>query len=97
MAAVAHQSKSDQWTKDGSAFVPHPTTWLNQKRWEDDPAAYKVPQLGRPEGPKKTRFPIPPTGRLEDLRRQQKEAIEQGRPPLAAKLARIMRGEERDD
>lgn len=25
--------------KDGGRFVPHPATWLNQKRWEDDAQA----------------------------------------------------------
>lgn len=27
---------SRQWTKDGGAFIPHPTTWLNQERWKDE-------------------------------------------------------------
>ena len=35
-AAVAAQSRSAQWTKDGGQFVPHPATWINQKRWEDE-------------------------------------------------------------
>lgn len=26
---------SVQWTKDNGQFIPHPATWLNQKRWED--------------------------------------------------------------
>lgn len=34
--AIERQSKSEQWTKDGGAFIPHPATWLNQRRWEDD-------------------------------------------------------------
>ena len=25
--------------RDGGKFVPNPATWLNQKRWEDDPPA----------------------------------------------------------
>ena len=25
-----------QLQKDGGQFVPHPTTWLNQRRWEDE-------------------------------------------------------------
>ena len=28
---------SDQWRKDGGQYVPHPLTWLNQRRWEDEP------------------------------------------------------------
>lgn len=35
LAAVAVQSRSDQWLKDGGAFIPHPATWLNGRRWED--------------------------------------------------------------
>lgn len=34
--ALIQQRKTDQWkSKD---FVPHPATWINQKRWLDDPA-----------------------------------------------------------
>lgn len=35
LAALAAQCRSDQWTKDGGSFVPHASTWLNQRRWED--------------------------------------------------------------
>ena len=31
----AHKS-GEQWTRDGGKFVPHPTTWLNGERWEDE-------------------------------------------------------------
>jgi uncharacterized protein YdaU (DUF1376 family) len=34
--AVKMQSKSPQWTKDGGQFIPHPATWLNQERWNDE-------------------------------------------------------------
>lgn len=27
---------SNDWQKDGGQFIPYPTTWLNQKRWEDE-------------------------------------------------------------
>jgi len=36
IAAVAKQKISDQWRKDGGQFIPHPSTWLNQKRWQDE-------------------------------------------------------------
>lgn len=36
MAALERHKKSDQWTRDGGQFIPHPTTWLNQKRWQDE-------------------------------------------------------------
>jgi uncharacterized protein YdaU (DUF1376 family) len=34
--ALKVQRESDQWKKDGGQFIPHPATWLNQKRWEDE-------------------------------------------------------------
>ena len=33
---VANQKKCDQWCKDGGQFIPHPATWINQGRWDDD-------------------------------------------------------------
>jgi hypothetical protein len=33
--ALAWQTISDQWKKDKGAFIPHPTTYINQRRWED--------------------------------------------------------------
>lgn len=36
MAALKLQRQSDQWAKDGGQYIPHPTTWLNGQRWEDE-------------------------------------------------------------
>ncbi|KPX57025.1 hypothetical protein ALQ57_02630 [Pseudomonas amygdali pv. hibisci] len=33
---LARQCASLAWTKDGGQFIPHPATWLNGKRWEDE-------------------------------------------------------------
>jgi hypothetical protein len=30
---------SSQWQKNGGEFIPHPATYLNQRRWEDDAVA----------------------------------------------------------
>lgn len=35
--AVEKWKKSDQWRKDNGQFIPHPATWINNRRWEDDP------------------------------------------------------------
>lgn len=35
LAAVELAKKSDQWNREGGRFIPHPTTWLNQGRWDD--------------------------------------------------------------
>lgn len=34
--AVEAAKASTQWQRDGGQFVPHPATWLNQRRWEDE-------------------------------------------------------------
>lgn len=37
VAALGWQSKQPQWKKNGGQFVPMLSTWLNQRRWEDEP------------------------------------------------------------
>lgn len=39
LAGLRRQMASDQWAKDGGQFIPHPTTWLNGRRWEDEVGA----------------------------------------------------------
>lgn len=34
--AIETQKKSAQWCKDNGQFIPHPATWLNGRRWEDE-------------------------------------------------------------
>ena len=36
MTGLAKAKKSSQWVKDEGRFIPHPTTWLNQERWNDE-------------------------------------------------------------
>lgn len=31
--------ESEQWRRDGGQFIPHPATWLNGRRWEDEAMA----------------------------------------------------------
>lgn len=35
MTSLIRQKASEQWIKDSGTFVPHPATWLNGRRWED--------------------------------------------------------------
>ena len=53
--AVESQKNTTQWTKDDGQFIPHPATWLNQRRWDDDVCIV----LNTPERP--------PQEPLEDL------------------------------
>jgi hypothetical protein len=34
----------DQWTREGGKFVPFASTWLNQRRWEDESTPSMLPQ-----------------------------------------------------
>lgn len=38
--AILQQAKTDRWRE--SKFIPHPTTWINQSRWLDDPKEMKT-------------------------------------------------------
>jgi hypothetical protein len=36
MNALARHKASHDWAKDNGQFIPHATTWLNGRRWEDE-------------------------------------------------------------
>ena len=36
MATLNEQKASEQWVKDAGQFIPHPATWLNQGRFDDE-------------------------------------------------------------
>lgn len=36
MEGLEHQKTSSDWQKDEGKFIPHPATWLNGRRWEDE-------------------------------------------------------------
>ena len=36
LAAISVQKTGDQWQRDGGQFIPHPATWLNEGRWQDE-------------------------------------------------------------
>lgn len=37
LSAVEAAKGCDQWRRDGGQYIPYPSTWLNQGRWEDSP------------------------------------------------------------
>ena len=51
LKAIEVQKQSAQWQKDNGQYIPMPSTWLNQRRWEDElpkenyglPAGYRPP------------------------------------------------------
>ena len=36
VASVVLYARSEQWQRDGGSFIPHPRTYLNGRRWEDE-------------------------------------------------------------
>jgi len=36
IASLEIQKLSHQWTKYGGQYIPNPSTWLNEERWEDE-------------------------------------------------------------
>lgn len=38
LAAVEQQQRWPNWVKDNGQYIPHPSTWLNQGRWQDEAA-----------------------------------------------------------
>ena len=34
--ALVWQKKSGQWKKENGQYIPHPATYINQRRWEDE-------------------------------------------------------------
>lgn len=43
LAALDWQKKSAKWTKDNGEYIPHPATWLNAARWDDQPDVKLAP------------------------------------------------------
>lgn len=38
ISALSWQIRQPQWLTEGGKFIPHPATYLNQRRWEDSPS-----------------------------------------------------------
>ena len=36
LQAIERQRDTEAWTKDKGKYIPHPATWLNGRRWEDE-------------------------------------------------------------
>lgn len=45
LKAIEDQKRSVQWQKDGGQYIPNPSTWLNQGRWEDELPS-NTPKIG---------------------------------------------------
>lgn len=44
LEALGWQRLQPAWTRDKGQFIPHPSTWLNRRSWEDEPFHPPVPK-----------------------------------------------------
>lgn len=47
-AALERDKQSRQWTKDNGEFIPHASTWLNNRPWEDGDSDLPAPERVQP-------------------------------------------------
>jgi hypothetical protein len=44
LAVIEKLKQSEQWIRDNGQYIPHPSTWLNQGRWTDEPQSPPAPK-----------------------------------------------------
>lgn len=54
LADVERRKTAPEWAKDGGQFIPHPATYLTQRRWEDGPEIGQISPLIEPAKPPKS-------------------------------------------
>lgn len=59
-AALKVQAASEDWARDGGRYIPHASTWLNGKRWEDEmgPKLASGPPPDTPRPPRRSHVEI---------------------------------------
>lgn len=43
LRALKAQAGSEQWRREGGAYIPYPASWLNGRRWEDEAQTLAAP------------------------------------------------------
>ena len=43
--SIERWKRSQQWQENGGQFIPYPASWLNQRKWEDDPPVAHVKKM----------------------------------------------------
>lgn len=74
LKAVENQKTGESWNRDNGIYIPHPATWLNQRRWEDEAVAKWVDPFKKTT-PDPDRM-IQAEQRLEALREREIQRIE---------------------
>lgn len=43
LPSIDRAKKTEQWARDGGQYIPHPATWINGRRWEDEATTITQP------------------------------------------------------
>jgi hypothetical protein len=88
LAGVERWKQTEQWQKEGGQFIPYPATFLNQRRWEDEPAGEHSPESSVGRGPQ-------PPGEVQPLPTEaQKKLDEKHRLEEISRLEAIIKARE---
>ena len=75
--ALEQQKKTEQWQKDNGKYIPYPSTWINQERWNDENREQQRNGLGGNRIPEyKNDFPVATDAEREQRKKILKEIIE---------------------
>ena len=65
LRAIETQRQSDTWQR---GYIPNPATWLNQRRWEDEPDGVPAPAAQQtPHSPPPPTPVLDPNGDITKL------------------------------
>lgn len=51
---IEESKRTEQWMKENGQFIPHPSTWINEGRWDDEPMLSNGKTQRPPPPPPKT-------------------------------------------
>jgi hypothetical protein len=81
VADVRRRAVSKDWAKEGGRFIPHPSTYLNDRRWEDEDMT--LPEDVVPNGTNKaTPPPILPAEATTENFKALVDAVRDRKPPV---------------
>ena len=72
LTAIEQAKGSEQWQRDQGRYIPNPSTWLGQRRWEDEPFPDSPAYCGNLDPPGHApRCALPPELAREKERREE--------------------------
>ena len=57
--SIERWKRSQQWQENGGQFIPYPASWLNQRKWEDEPPVAHVKKMPANDFPQRDYSDVP--------------------------------------